>query len=374
MTISGQTFINKFEQFCPLWLAEQGDPCGLHIGTLRKPVKKIMMTLDVRPEVVKEAVDNNIDLIIAKHPPIFHSIKRLTTDDIQVKMYADLMKNDIAVYAAHTNMDIMRDGLNDWFCEMLDIQVDDYLSKTHEIFYEKLVVYVPEKDAAEMRQALGDAGAGKLGHYHHSSYSMAGAGRFTPDEWADPTIGQKNQPEKVAESRIEVILPKTIEEKVLQAMFQVHPYEEAAYDLIPLANPPQTFGIGRIGHLKKPLDIESLVKKVKDAFDLDGLRLIQPICDPVKKIQKIAICGGSAGKYYQDALKKGADVYLTGDVYYHTAHDMQASGLTVIDPGHHIEVVCINKFIEKMEQWKKEEGWDVTFLASHVNTDPFQFR
>lgn len=373
MSISGQSFIRKFEQFCPLWLAEAGDPCGLHIGTLDKPLKNIMMTLDVRPEVVTEAIAKKVDLIVAKHPPIFQPISRLTAEDPQTRMYFELIKNDIAVYAAHTNMDIMWGGLNDWFCQMLGIRVDDYLVQTHQISFKKLVVYLPEKDAEKMRQALGAAGAGVQGHYHHSSYSMKGVGRFTSDEFADPAIGRRNQPEAVSESRIEVLLTEGTEEKVLKAMYEVHPYEEPAYDLIQLENMPQTFGIGRIGNLPEAVTVDSFVAQVKKTFHLSGLRLIEPQ-EPAQKVKRIAICGGSGGKFYGEAVKKRADLYLTGDVYYHTAHDMQAAGLTVIDPGHNIEVVCVKKFIEKMEEWKKEEDWDVRFIPSQVNTDPFQFR
>lgn len=373
MSLHAKDFIAKFESFCPLWLAEEGDPCGLHIGTLDKKIQRVMMTLDVRPEVVEEAITKDIDLIIAKHPPIFRSIDRLVSDDPQTKMYIDLLKNDIAVYAAHTNMDIIWGGLNDWFCEMLGINVTNYLTKTHKVEFKKLAVYVPLEYSQKMRQALGEAGAGTQGNYRNTSYSLTGIGRFTPNEKAHPTIGSSNQEEQVQETRIEVIFPEKKQEKVLQAMFSVHPYEEPAYDLLPLDNPPQSFGLGRVGHLDSPVEIKGFVKKVKTTFQLDGLRLVQP-SKAKKMIQTVAICGGSGGKFYPDALKKEADVYITGDVSYHTAHDMQASGLTVIDPGHHIEVVCVNKFIEKMEEWKKEEGWTIDFFASTVNTNPFQFR
>lgn len=373
MSLTAKEFITKFETFCPLWLAEEGDPCGLHIGTLDKKIDRVMMTLDVRPEVVEEAIKKDIDLIVAKHPPIFKPIERLNADDPQTKMYIDLLKHDIAVYAAHTNMDIMWGGLNDWFCEMLDVNVSDYLVKTHEIPLKKLAVYVPIADGKKMRQALGAVGAGTQGNYRNTSYSMVGTGRFTPNEKAHPAIGSSNREEQVQEVRIEVIFPENLQADVLQAMYQVHPYEEPAYDLLPLENLPQTFGIGRIGQLRAPMEIENFVQKVKTTFQLEGLRLIQPK-DAKHMIQTVAICGGSGGKFYPDALKKQADVYITGDIYYHTAHDMQASGLTAIDPGHNIEVVCVNKFIEKMEQWKKEENWSIDFLPSTKNTNPFQFR
>ncbi|KAF1304692.1 Nif3-like dinuclear metal center hexameric protein [Enterococcus sp. JM9B] len=372
MSVWGTTFIQRFEEYCPLWLAESGDPVGLHLGTLEKPVQRVMMTLDVRPEVVAEAIEKKVDLLIAKHPPIFRPIKRLTTDDPQQKMYIDLVKNDIAVYAAHTNMDIIWGGLNDWFCEMLAIDVEDFMTQTHQVPFKKLAVYVPTENAAAMRQALGDAGAGKQGNYHHTSYSMTGTGRFTPTAEAHPAIGQANQEEEVQETRIEVIFPETKEAAVLQAMYIVHPYEEPAFDILPLNNLPMTYGIGRVGMLEKPLTINELCERVKDVFELEGLRLIT--ADPNKTVQRIAICGGSGEKFYEDALKKHADVYITGDVTYHIAHDMQAKGLTVIDPGHNIERVCIPKFIEKMNEWKAEEQWTIECIPSMTNTNPFQFR
>ncbi|MHC5267673.1 Nif3-like dinuclear metal center hexameric protein [Enterococcus sp. LJL98] len=369
--VCGLELIRTFENFCPLWLAEEGDPVGLHIGDLHREIQRVMVTLDVRPEVVAEAIEKKVDLIIAKHPPIFRPIKRLTPDNPQNKMYLDLVKHEIAVYAAHTNMDIMEDGLNDWFCEALGIEVDNYVTQTHAVSWKKLVVYTPVEHGQTMRQALGDAGAGEQGAYHHTSYTMTGIGRFTPTAAANPAIGRADQEEEVMEERIEVIYLETLEAQILQAMRAAHPYEEPAYDILPLTNPPKTYGLGRIGQLEEAISVETLVQKVKQAFSLDSLRLIEPL-HASKKVQRIAICGGSGEKFYPDALKQGADVFITGDVYYHTAHDMQAAGLTVIDPGHHIEVLCITKLVEKMESWKQTRGWTVDIIASTTSTNPFQ--
>lgn len=371
--VYGLDFIRRFEMFCPLWLAEEGDPVGLHIGTLDREITKVMMTLDVRPEVVKEAIEKNVDLIIAKHPPIFRPIKRLVPDTPQNAMYLDLVKHEIAVYAAHTNMDIIEGGLNDWFCEALDVEVDCYLTKTHEVPMKKLVVYVPLEQADVMRQALGDSGAGSIGEYHHASYSIQGEGRFTPGVSANPTIGQANQAEVVQEERIEVIYPETIEAQVLEAMYRVHPYEEPAFDLLLLTNPPKTYGVGRVGNLAEPMDLTDFITHVKQTFGLSDVRLIEPN-NAHKTVQRVAICGGSGEKFYIDALRQKADIYLTGDVYYHTAHDIQAAGLTVIDPGHHIEKLCIPKLTEIMNVWKKEANWQVEIIASETNTNPFQTR
>lgn len=374
MAVNGKTFIRRFEEYCPLWLAEEGDPVGLHIGTLDKPVKKIMMTLDVRPEVVEEAKAKQVDLLIAKHPPIFRPIKRLTADDPQNRMYMELVKHDIAVYAAHTNMDIIWDGLNDWFCEMLDVSVSGFLTRTHVDKLKKLVVYVPEANAETLRQALGDAGAGKQGNYHHTSFTSKGEGRFTPTAAAQPYLGSTDKAEVVSEARVEVLYREHQEQAVLAALFANHPYEEPAFDLLSLDNEPVRYGLGRVGELATPLPLCQFVQRVKTVFELDGLRLIQPEAGADPLVQKIAICGGSGAGFYPDAVAQGADVYLTGDVSYHTAHDMQAHGLTVIDPGHNIERVCIPRFVEKMQAWQRELDWDVEIIPSTTNTNPFQYK
>jgi dinuclear metal center YbgI/SA1388 family protein len=370
--IEGQTFIKRFEEYCPIWLAEANDPVGLHIGTLNKPLQTIMVTLDVRPEVVAEAIEKKVDLIIAKHPPIFRPVKRLTTDHFQEKMYADLLKHDIAVYAAHTNMDIIPNGLNDWFCDLLGIENTEFLTQTHTITYKKLAVFVPMEAANEMRQVLGTAGAGQQGAYSHTSYSLIGTGRFVPEAGAQPAIGEIGKEEVVQETKIEVIFPETLQEKVVAAMLSAHPYEEPAYDLYPIESQQETFGIGRIGTLAQSMPLSDFVEKVKNDFQLDGLRVIT--ADPTKMIQRVAICGGSGEKFYPAALKKKADVYITGDVYYHTAHDMIAEKLPVIDPGHYIEALCKPKLVALFNQWKAAEGWDVTFIESEVSTNPFQFK
>lgn len=371
MSILGREFIQRLDQYCPPALAEADDQVGLHVGTLDKQISKVMMTLDVRPEVVAEAIREGVDLIVAKHPPIFRPIKRLTLDDPQNKMYSELIKHDIAVYAVHSNMDIVENGLNDWFCEVLGIENTEMLSLTHEIPYLKLTVYVPTENAESVRVALEKAGAGQKGDYRGCSFSAVGEGRFTPVGDANPHIGALDQAEVVVETKIEVMLLETQRHQVVKALLAAHPYEEPAYDLIYLANPPKKYGLGRVGSLKEAVPLVDFVQTVKDVFDLDGLRLVSN--NPDKLIKRVAICGGSGEKFFRDAIKANADVYLTGDVYYHTAHDMLAEGLSVIDPGHHIEVLCQKRYLSLFEQWKQENNWDLTFIESKENTNPFRY-
>ncbi|EOI01738.1 YbgI/family dinuclear metal center protein [Enterococcus moraviensis ATCC BAA-383] len=372
MSLDAKTFIDRFEAYCPQWLAETGDPVGLHIGTLNKKIDRVLVTLDVRPEVVAEAIEKKVDLIIAKHPPIFRSVKRLDTDDPQTKMYADLLKHDIAVFAAHTNMDIIENGLNDWFCELLAIENTTYLTKTHTIAYKKLAVYVPIDDAPKMREQLGLAGAGQQGAYRNTSYSLVGTGRFTPEYGSNPTIGKIGSEETVQEAKIEVIFPETIQEQVIASMIINHPYEEPAYDVYTIENHVKEYGLGRIGELAEPVSLRKFTQLIKEKFNLDGLRIVTD--NEEQMIQRVAICGGSGETFFRDAIKKQADVYITGDVYYHTGHDMLTEGLSVIDPGHYIEQLCKPKLVELFNQWKKDYNWDITFFESEVNTNPFKFK
>lgn len=370
MSMKASELIHRYEQHFPLYLAEQGDPNGLAIGSLNQNINKVMVTLDVRPNVVEEAIEKNVDFIIAKHPPIFQPVARLTDEDPQTKMFLDLIKHNISVYASHTNMDIVPDGLNDWFCEALGIKETTYLSQTHEFSYEILTVMVPESHANLLREAMAQAGAGTDDCYTNTSFSTKGVGRFTPEVGSHPTIGEIGKSEVVEEEAITVLISPEVKSKVVQAMLQAHPYEVPAYYFTTLNNKTKTYGIGRIGNLEKPVDLEEMAKRLKSIFDLDHVRLIAK--DPHKKVQRVAICGGTGQKFYTDAVAKGADLYITADVYYHTGHDMLETGMAVIDPGHYMEHYCKKIIVNKLNQWKQDLNWDAEFIASQADTNPFK--
>ena len=365
----GTELIARFEQHFPLSLGEKGDPNGLHIGTLNKEVQRVMITLDVRPNVVAEAIEKKVDLIIAKHPPLFRPAERLTDADPQTKMYLDLIEHHIAVYAAHTNMDIVEDGLNDWFCEALDVHETTFLTQTHEFPYYILQTMVPTAYAHTVRSALAEAGAGTLGAYEKCSFSTVGLGRFEPTVDANPFIGSENQLEEVAEEKIEVLVDKASLSSVIATLLEHHPYETPSYQCFPTTVPTQTFGIGRIGNLSTPCSLKELADKIKEKFHVDHVRLISKEDNPM--VQRVAICGGSGQKFYPDALRKGADVYITGDVYYHTGHDMLETGMSVIDAGHYIENYCKERLVTLLEGWKQANHWEVEIFASQEGTNPF---
>ncbi|AZV44417.1 hypothetical protein BAOM_3808 [Peribacillus asahii] len=212
-TANGHQIIELFEQFSPKHYAMEGDPIGLHIGSLNKPVSKVMIALDVLEEVVDEAIENGVELIIAHHPLIYRPLKKIDTTSTAGRIVEKLIKHDIAVYAAHTNLDVAKGGVNDLLAEALQLQQTEVLAPTHEITLKKLVVFVPVEAEDQVREALGKAGAGAIGNYSNCSFSAEGTGRFLPGEGSEPAIGTQGTLESVSEVRIETIFPENIEKK-----------------------------------------------------------------------------------------------------------------------------------------------------------------
>lgn len=367
-------FVSVYEKFAPKKLIMGGDPTGLHFGHPDQEITKVMTTLDVRPEVVDEAVARGVDFILAHHPPIFKPAKNLVEDDPQNHMYAQLIRHNIGVYASHTNLDVVAGGMNDWLADALDLTNLQILSPTYQADQYKLVVYVPQEASDQVLSACHDKGAGQVGDFYQDvSTSIPALGRFTPKAGAKPAIGQVDQAEEVQEDRLEVLVDEDDLDQVISALLEAHPYEEPVYDVFKLEGACKSQGIGRVGDLSQVMTLEDLLAHIKKSFDLQGLRYVQVPNTKLKTFQKIAICGGDGSSFIQDAINSGADAYITGDVYYHTAHDLQAAGLTVIDPGHHTEAICIPKLAQKVQEWIQAYNWPIQVVQSQVNTEPFEF-
>ncbi|WP_318508383.1 Nif3-like dinuclear metal center hexameric protein [Bacillus sp. T3] len=367
--VNGHQIIELFEQFSPKGYAMEGDKVGLQIGRLNKPIQNVMVTLDVLENVVDEAIDKNVDLIIAHHPPIFRPLQKLVTDTPQGRMFEKLIKHDIAVYAAHTNLDVAPGGVNDLLAEALGLQNIELLAPTYEEKLKKLVVYVPKKQSEQVKNALGSAGAGAIGNYSYCSFTSEGTGNFLPGENTNPFIGHSGELESVQEGRIETIFPASLEKRVLSAMLKAHPYEEVAYDIFPLANKGPELGLGRVGSIEE-MTLKDFANHVKQVFGLSGVRVVG---DLQSKVKKVAVLGGDGNKYWSQAKFKGADVYVTGDLYYHVAHDAMLAGLNIIDPGHHVEMVMKQGVTNILTKKCTEKGYSVHIFPSELSTDPFQF-
>lgn len=366
---NGYEIIQLFEQFSPKGLAMEGDKVGLQIGRLNKKVERVLIALDVLENVIDEAIRKDVQLIIAHHPPIYRPLKNVITDTVQGRIIEKLLRHDIAVYAAHTNLDVAKGGVNDLLAAALEIRNPEVLVPTIETALKKIVVFVPVDSAEKVRQALGNAGAGFIGNYSHCSFSGDGTGRFLPGEQTKPYIGEQGVMEAVDEIRIETIVPDFLVKKVVTVMLKEHPYEEPAFDLYPVENKGEVLGLGRIGIVNE-MTLAEFAEKVKTALEVDRVRVVG---DLRSKIKKVAVLGGDGNKYYSHAKFKGADVYVTGDIYYHTAHDAMMQGLNMIDPGHNVEKVMKKGVAGHLGKLCKEAGFEVEFIPSEENTDPFQF-
>ncbi|WP_100372409.1 Nif3-like dinuclear metal center hexameric protein [Bacillus sp. FJAT-45037] len=367
---NGQALIQQFESWAPKSYAVEGDSNGVMIGTLNKPIKKIMVALDVLEEVIDEAVSEKVDLIVAHHPLLFRPLKKIDTNTAHGRIVEKAIKHDITIYAAHTNLDVTKGGVNDMMAEALGLEDTEVLSPTQTTALKKVVVYVPHTHADQVREALGNVGAGHIGDYSHCSFNTNGVGTFLPGEGTNPHIGQPNQLEQVEEVKVETIIPAHLQNRVIQVIMKAHPYEEPAYDVYPLENKGETLGLGRIGTLKEEMSLKEFAEHVKLAFDVNGARVVGDLSASVKKV---AVLGGDGNKYMMQALFKGADVMVTGDVYYHVAHDVMMEGLNIVDPGHNVEKVMkegVKRFFDKFIEEKK---YDTKVIASKPNTDPFQF-
>ncbi|MDF2945681.1 MAG: Nif3-like dinuclear metal center hexameric protein [Bacillales bacterium] len=369
-TPNGIEVIECFEKHFPRSLAVEGDKVGLQIGKLNKKIYKIMAALDITPEVIKEAVDEKINLIIAHHPLIFTPLKVINTDTSYGEIIELALKNDIAIYSAHTNLDIGEGGINDALAFDLGLLDTKPLTITSSEELYKLVVYVPLSHKEIVFTNMSNAGAGHIGNYSHCSFQINGKGTFKPLEGTNPYIGEIGEIDFVDEVRIDTIVPKQRLKAVITAMLKAHPYEEVAYDIFPLKQEGKQFGLGKVGYLKKETTLKDFANYIKDIWGLDGLRVIGDLNRP---INKVAIVGGDGNKYIYDANRHGADVLITGDVYYHTAHDAEMLGLSMIDAGHNIEKIgkdCIKNVLEKEFNLKK---FNVEIFTSKTNTNPFKF-
>ncbi len=326
------------EQIAPLHLAETWDHVGLLSGSATARIKRILITLDLTRAVANEALRNATDLLICYHPPIFKPLLDLRTGgDQPEKLAVELAAKNIWIYSPHTALDAAPGGTNDILAQLLGATVCGSLGyATTATRYLKLVTFVPESAVECVAEAVYKAGAGRIGkdsRYSQCSFRTIGTGTFFGDESASPTIGQKGQLERVSEIRFETVLPATSAVAVVSALKQAHPYEEPAFDLLMMENPPVNVGLGRLAELKTPRSLESLAIHIRQALHLDQ---VQMIGRPNERLRRLAIVAGSAGRLPLEALKRGQtfDCLITGELKHHDMLALRAAGISAICLGH----------------------------------------
>ncbi|WP_274651891.1 Nif3-like dinuclear metal center hexameric protein [Paenibacillus humicola] len=372
MFAHGQTVVQMMEQLAPKHIAVENDKIGLQLGSLQKEIRTVLVALDVTDEVADEAIALGADLIVAHHAIIFRPLAKIDTSTYAGKLYEKLIKHDIAVYISHTNLDVADGGINDWMADLLGIAPEGRasLEDVHTDQLYKLAVFVPKSHHEQVLEAIWKAGAGGIGGYSCCSFNTEGIGTFRPGEGANPFIGEAGKLERVEEVRIETVVPQSAHRKVVQAMLKAHPYEEVAYDLIPMDLKGRAFGLGRTGRLTQPAKLGELAERVKRAFDVPFVRLVG---DPERDIRKAAVLGGSGAKYVRHALYAGADVLVTGDIDYHTAHDALAAGLAIIDPGHNVEKIMKPRVAEWLSRELAQRKYATKAVPSSLDTEVFRF-
>jgi dinuclear metal center YbgI/SA1388 family protein len=318
------------EEFAPLLYQESYDNSGLTIGNSNNNISSVLLTVDVTEEVIDEAINKKANLIIAHHPIIFKGIKSITGKSYVERIVAKAIKNDIAVYAAHTNMDGVWGGVNTKLGEKLGLLNIKILSpKKGEL--RKLVTFVPDEHSNRVRKAIFDAGAGNIGSYDQCSFNLHGNGSFRASENSNPYKGEKGKLHFEKEIRIETIFPKYLERSIVNALLSTHPYEEVAYDIYPLDNEFIKAGMGAIGELPENEEEEVFLADLKKMFNLKCIRHSSLLG---KKVKRIAVCGGTGSFLLKNAISSGADAFLTADIKYHEYFDADKK-ILLVDIGHY---------------------------------------
>lgn len=360
----------KIEDLVPLRLAQDWDNVGLLIGDSNKNVKNILLTIDITKDVLAEAQKLKTDLIVSYHPVIWDGLKEITSDGPSSVVY-DLIASKISVYSIHTALDVAVGGVNDGLAEIVGIKdgepIGDFVANLAGENY-KLVVFVPIEAAAKVSNAIFAAGAGAIGNYSNCGFSSEGVGTFLPRKGATPAKGKKGKLEKVAEVRFETIVPAESLDKVVEAMRDAHPYEEPAFDCLRLYNTPSKFGLGRMGELEKPQQLNKIIEKIKKRT---GAKAIGIVGKEKRSIKTVAVCAGSCGKIINSVIAAKCDLYVTGELKHHQALAAQEANLTVLCLSHTVsERFILKKFTKQLQKQLK----NMIIKISKKDTDPFEWK
>lgn len=365
MALKIKDITNALETFAPLQYQESYDNAGLIVGNKNAEIESVLLSLDVTEEVVEEAVQLGAGLIVAHHPIIFKGLKKLTGRNYVERTVIKAIKSDVAIYAAHTNMDAVSNGVNGILAEKLGLENVSVMSPRAGLL-KKIHVFVPEDHASAVREAAFTAGAGQIGEYDNCSYNTEGKGSFRAGEDSNPFVGKKGETHFEKEIRIEMVFPGYMQAAVVNAVLNAHPYEEVAYDIYPLDNAWNQVGIGLVGELKNsqdPMDfITSLTKILRQAH----LRYTRPVS---REIRRVAVCGGSGSFAIQQAKAAGADLILTADVKYHEFFDAD-NQIMIVDAGHYETEQFTKELFSDVIQ-KNFPNFAVRF--SNVNTNPVNY-
>lgn len=352
------SLMKTLDEIAPFKDSESWDNTGLLAGDRNREVTGVLTTLDCHPKTVDEAIENNLNVIIAHHPVIFPKISSVTEEGIGT-VIRKLIKNDINLIAMHTNLDHQPLGVSHMIAEKLGYTETKTLIN-HEDFYKKLRINIPEEDVEQLKNDLSKAGVGVQGEYSECFFEYPVKGQFRPGEGADPHIGQDNELEHVDEYIVEAIFEASHEQKVVEALIKSHPYEEPAYDILSLYKPGDK-GLGVSFEFGGPL--EDLISLIEEKSGLEMVNVVRGNDHPVRKV---AVIGGSGMSYIDQAFNGDVDVLITGDVKYHEAYDARLIGRNIIDTGHYMEYVMADGLKNLID-----DKIELNVQSTKVSTNPF---
>jgi dinuclear metal center YbgI/SA1388 family protein len=359
-----ETIISQLESWAPPHLQESYDNSGLIVGNPLAEITSAIICLDSTEAVVDEAISIGANLIIAHHPIVFGGIKRFTGEDYVQKAIIKAIKNDIAIYAIHTNLDHVINGVNAEFANRLGLENQKILVEKPNLLM-SLVTYVPKSYAQQVRTALFEAGAGKIGNYDNCSFNSEGLGTYRAIEGANPFIGEIGENHIELEERIEIVAYKWLEKSLLKALRKSHPYEEIAYQITTLYNSTSQFGAGMIGELKEAIPFDQFLIKVKTIFG----GMVRYTESSKSEVKKIALCGGSGSFLLKNAIQQDADVYLSADFKYHQFFDSNGN-ISIVDIGHfESEQFTMNLIL----RYLMEKNINFAARLTSIQTNPIKY-
>lgn len=360
--------ITFLDDWAPPGIAWEKDNVGLQVGSPEAEIQKILLCLELTPEILVEAQKRKCNLIITHHPFLFHSIKRVNlASDETARLLATLIKNDISVLSYHTNLDYTSEGVSFQLAKALNLKNVRTLAPA-EGMQSKLVVYVPATAVDEVAKALYAAGAGKIGEYSGCSFRVNGEGTFIPSDKANPAVGKPLQSETVSEIRLETVIANWNVKKAIQALHEVHPYEEPAYDIFALRNKSLDFGAGTLGELPRPMESSKFLTYVKRSLKLKNFRFNR---GKQTVIKTVALCGGSGSEYLNASLAQRADAFITADIRYHSFHDALGK-MWMIDAGHYeTEIMVLDEVARRLKA--RFPGITKNIFITDLMTNPVEF-
>ncbi len=357
--------INCLEDLAPLAYQESYDNSGLICGQADWDAKSALLCLDCTEEVIDEAILNQCNLIIAHHPVLFNGLKKITGNTFVERVLIKAIQNNIAIYACHTNIDNVKQGVNKKIAEKIGLSHLRVLSpKSGQL--RKLITFVPSTHLEVLRKALFEQGAGHIGNYDSCSFIIEGTGSFRGNEHSSPFLGKALEMSHEKELRLELIYETVHERKIINTLIKNHPYEEPAFDCYPISNQHPEIGSGMIGTLNRPLGESEFLETIKKQFNATCLRHTRLLSKPIKSV---AICGGSGRFLLNHAISQKADAFITADFKYHDFFDVEGQ-LLLIDPGHfETEQFTPEIFYETIQN----KFAKFAIRLSKINTNPIHY-